>query len=113
MSHYAKVFNSQVLAVIVATPEFINQLSDADLWIQTSYRTQGNTHPEGTPLRGNFAQLGGHYNSALDVFYAPQPFPSWRLCTQTWCWQPPVPVPDSEHLWFWSEPDQSWHPAPE
>jgi hypothetical protein len=33
----------------------------------------------GQALRANYAGVGGNYDSVHDVFYAPQPFPSWTL----------------------------------
>ena len=94
MSHYAQVKNSQVQQVIVAEQDFIDQLPDAQDWIQTSYRTRGNQHPEGRPLRGNYAGIGYIYDSENDVFYPIKPFPSWQLNTTTWTWQAPVAYPD-------------------
>lgn len=112
MSHYARVFNGVVTDVIVAEQDFIDQLPDADLWIQTSYRTQGNTHPEGTPLRGNFASIGGNYNYDHDVFYDRPPYPSWRLNTTTWLWEPPVEHPQDGQFYLWDEICQAWVTTP-
>ena len=108
MSHYAQVKNAQVQQVIVAEQEFIDQLPDAQDWIQTSYRTRGNQHPEGRPLRGNYAGVGYHYDAQHDVFYGTQPYPSWSLNTTTWLWTPPVAYPTDARDYQWDETTQTW-----
>ena len=108
MSHYAQVKNSQVQQVIVAEQDFIDTLPDAEDWIQTSYRTRGNQHPEGQPLRGNYAGIGYIYDREHDVFYPIKPFESWSLDTTTWLWQPPVPHPGDGKLYMWNEETTTW-----
>lgn len=97
MSHFAKVLDGKVVQVIVAEPEFFSTFVDSSpgQWIQTSYNTRGNVHygPDGEPdggvaLRGNYAGIGYTYDATHDVFYAPQPDPSWVLNEQTWLWEP-------------------------
>lgn len=92
MSHFAKVENGIVTQVIVAEPDFIatGALGDPAAWIQTSYNTQGNQHPEGRPLRGNYAGIGYTYDEANDVFIAPKPSDDAILNMQTWLWELPV-----------------------
>lgn len=107
MSHYAKIENDLVTAVIVADENFITNLEGE--WIQTSYNTQGNVHAlGGTALRGNFAAVGYHYDRTNDVFYAQQPFPSWTLDTATWSWRAPVALPQDDRLYRWDEATQTW-----
>ena len=92
MSHFAKVENGIVTQVIVAEPDFIatGALGDPAAWIQTSYNTQGNQHPEGRPLRGNYAGIGYTYDAENDVFIAPKPSDDAILNMQTWLWELPV-----------------------
>jgi hypothetical protein len=92
----------------VAEQAFIDTLPDAGDWRQTSIRTAGNTHPEGRPLRGNYAGIGHIYDSVNDVFYPTQPFTSWSLNTTTWTWEPPVAYPRDERVYHWNESTQSW-----
>ena len=106
MSHYAKIENDLVVAVIVAEPAVIETFDGE--WVQTSYRTHANQHPEGQPLRGNYAGPGDIYDRTNDVFYAQQPYPSWSLNTGTWTWTPPVPYPNDDDLYHWDEDRQSW-----
>ena len=110
MSHFAKVENGIVTQVIVAEEDFIatGALGDPAGWIQTSYRTIGNQHPEGRPLRGNYAGIGYTYDSVNDVFVAPQPFSNWVLDTATWLWNPPVAMPVDEYFYTWNQETTSW-----
>lgn len=111
MSHFAKVVNGKVEQVIVAEPDFFTTFVDTSpgTWIQTSYNTVGGKHLlGGTPLRGNYAGIGYTYDAKNDVFYAPQPFPSWTLNTTTWSWEPPVPQPVDGKIYNWNEGNQSW-----
>ena len=78
---------------------------------RTSYNTQAGVHLNGdTALRGNYAGIGHTYDEENDVFYSPQPYPSWTLDESTWYWIPPVPYPedDGESYWEWNETDQTW-----
>ena len=91
MSHYAKVVDGKVTQVIVAEAEFFNTFVDTSpgAWIQTSYNTHANQHPEGRPLRGNYAGIGYTYDQANDVFYAPKPADDATLNETTWTWEVP------------------------
>jgi hypothetical protein len=110
MSHFAKVLDGKVIQVIVAEKEFFNTFVDtsAGTWIQTSYNTYGNQHPEGRPLRGNYAGIGYTYDSVNDVFYAPQPYPSWILNNTTWLWESPIPYPTDNKIYIWDETITNW-----
>jgi hypothetical protein len=110
MSHFAKVLDGKVIQVIVAELEFFNTFVDtsAGTWIQTSYNTFGNQHPENRPLRGNFAGIGFIYDRINDVFYSPQPHPSWTLNQSTWLWESPVPYPLNDKFYNWDETTTNW-----
>jgi hypothetical protein len=113
MAHFAKVLNGIVTRVIVAEPDFFDTFVDSSpgQWIQTSYNTHGGQHPEGKPLRYNYAGLGYMYDREADAFYEPQPYPSWSLNTETYLWEPPVSYPDDGELYTWNEENQSWDPV--
>lgn len=115
MSHYAKVVDGKVTQVIVAEADFFTTFVDSSPgeWIQTSYNTIGNQHPEGRPLRGNYAGIGYTYDRTNDVFYAPQPYASWVLDEATWTWQAPVAYPTDGKTYDWDEATQSWAPVTE
>jgi hypothetical protein len=111
MAHYAKVNNNIVQQVIVAEAEFLETFLDTSPgeWIQTSYNTYCNQHTlGGTPLRGNYASIGYTYDRTNDVFYAPQPYPSWVLDESTWTWNPPVAYPTDGSPYTWNESTLSW-----
>lgn len=122
MGHYAKVVNTVVTEVIVAEASFFDTFVDTSpgAWIQTSYNTRGNVHylpnsdtPSGQPpMRGNYAGIGYVYDPGNDVFYAPQPYPSWLLNTATWTWEAPTPYPTDGKLYRWDETTTSWVEVP-
>ena len=117
MSHFAHVQNGIVDQVIVTEQDFINSgaVGPANEWVQTSYNTRGNVHygqdgqPDGgVALRGNYAGIGYTYDAQNDVFYAPQPFPSWILNHSTWLWDAPIPHPNDGKSYRWNEDVQNW-----
>ena len=110
MSHFAKVVDGKVTQVIVAEPEFFDTFVDSSpgTWLQTSYNTHGNQHPEGKPLRGNYAGIGYTYDAQNDVFIAPKPFNSWIINESTWLWEAPTPMPDDGKVYEWDEASTSW-----
>ena len=73
MAHFAKVENGVVTSVIVIDQETLNlgHWGDPSLWVQTSYNTSGGQHPEGRPLRKNYAGIGYTYSYATQDFTAP------------------------------------------
>ena len=117
MSHFAKVTDGKVTQVIVAEKEFFDTYVDTTPgeWIQTSYNTRGGVHygqdgqPDGgVALRGNYAGIGYTYDRTNDVFYGPQPFPSWTISAPTWTWQAPTPMPEDGKRYNWDEATTSW-----
>jgi len=113
MAHFAKVLNGKVLDVIVADQKFIDSYVDTvpGEWLQTSYNTLGNKHSlGGTPLRKNYAAVGGNYDKEGDFFYDVQPFPSWTLNRTSGLWESPVPYPSDDAVkdYKWNETDKTW-----
>ena len=110
MAHFAKVQDGIVTKVIVAEPDFFDTFVDdsAGEWIQTSYNTHGGQHPEGRPLRKNYAGIGFTYDRVRDAFIPPQPFASWVLNEDTCLWDAPVAYPSDNELYQWNEDTQSW-----
>lgn len=108
MSHFAKVNNGVVVNVIVAEQDVIDSGAFGTGWIQTSYNTHEGQHPEGRPLRGNFAGIGYTYDGVNDVFYAPKPFASWVLNNTKWIWEAPIPMPSDEKNYYWDETQLVW-----
>jgi hypothetical protein len=88
MAHHAKVVNGIVTQVIVAEPEFFDTFVDSSPgeWVQTSYNTHGGQHPEGRPLRKNFAGIGFTYDAERDAFIPPKPEGDYALDEETCLW---------------------------
>ncbi len=88
MAHFAKVLNGIVTQVIVAEPEFFDTFVDSSPgeWIQTSYNTHGGQHPEGRPLRKNYAGIGFTYDAERDAFIPPKPEGDYALDEETCLW---------------------------
>jgi hypothetical protein len=110
MAHFAKIENNLVTNVIVAEQEFIDEWHSGETWKQTSYNTRGGVHygqdgePDGgVALRGNYAGIGYTYDADNDVFYAPKPYGSWTLGTNSWLWNPPITYPDDGSVYTWDE----------
>jgi hypothetical protein len=126
MGHYAKVVDGIVSTVITAKEDFFATFVDSSpgAWIKTSYNTRGGIHyePNVNPpvpsadqskaIRANYAGIGYTYDAVNDVFYAPQPYPSWTISAPTWQWQPPVPYPDDGKFYVWDEATQLWVEVP-
>jgi len=105
MAHFAELDeNNIVTRVLVTNNAFPNEGYDwlidnlGGTWVQTSYN--GN-------IRFNYAGVGFSYDSELDAFIAPQPYPSWEL-DETCQWQAPVPYPDDGLIYSWNEPQLEW-----
>ena len=108
MSHFAKVENGIVTQVIVAEQDVIDSGLFGTGWVQTSYNTSGGQHPEGRPLRKNYAGIGYTYDSGRDAFIAPQPYASWTLNETTCLWDAPTQMPTDGKLYRWNESTTSW-----
>jgi hypothetical protein len=110
MSHFAKVENGIVTQVLVIEQDVIDTglFGDPSLFVQTSYLTYGGEHPEGRPLRMNYAGIGYTYDAERDAFIAPQPFASWTLDDKRCIWVAPIPSPDDGKPYFWDETNSAW-----
>ena len=110
MAHFAKVNGGIVETIIVAEPEFFDTFVDSSPgeWIQTSYNTHGGQHPEGRPLRNNYAGIAYTYDSVRDAFIPPKPYNSWILNETTCLWEAPVPYPTDDSTYDWNEDTQGW-----
>ena len=124
MAHFAKIENNIVTAVIVISNEDCGNL-DFPLseplgqnaikgygidgyWLQTSFNTNANQHPNNKGFRKNFAGIDYTYDPELDAFIAPKPYPSWILSLQDYQWHAPVAHPDPNILHYWDEENLCW-----
>jgi hypothetical protein len=110
MAHFAKVENGIVTEVLVIEQDVIDTgaFGDPSLWVQTSYNTYGGQHPEGRPLRKNYAGIGFSYDADRDAFIPPKPFVSWTLNEDTCLWDAPSPLPDEDKPYRWDEATLAW-----
>ena len=117
MAHFARVngLTHKVIKVTVSDQEWVDNQTDYDFWVQTSYNTRGGVHYQAdgvTPsadqskaLRKNFAGVGYTYDVDKDAFIAPKPYDSWVLNTSTCTWKPPIDKPDDDNEYRWNETD--------
>ena len=117
MAHYAFLNENNIVTEVIVGK---NEGEDGVDWEQhygefrgqsckrTSYNTHGGQHPEGRPLRKNYAGIGYTYDSQRDAFIPPQPFPSWVLNEETCLWDSPVPYPSDNKNYLWDETTTSW-----
>lgn len=107
MSHYAKVLDGKVIQVIVADAAYFDTFVDSSPgnWVKTYYAQSDLGDKKA--LRGNFAGVGYTYDQINDVFYAPQPHPSWAL-NALWAWESPVKHPNDGQAYDWDEAELNW-----
>jgi hypothetical protein len=116
MAHFARVVEGTVVKVHVLANDVIidaegveqEQLGQEFLaglhggepaeFVQCSYNAN---------FRGNYPGVGFTYDSGLDAFIPPKPFPSWVLNEETFRWDAPVPVP-GKGSWDWDEQAGAW-----
>jgi hypothetical protein len=109
MAHYAFLNENNVVTEVIVGKDETDTTHDweqfyGEIRNQICKRTSYNNN-----IRKNYASIGYTYDQANDVFYAPQPFPSWTLNHTTWTWQAPVPMPDDGKIYEWIEPTTSWN----
>jgi hypothetical protein len=114
MSHFAKVIDGIVTEVLVIEQDVINTglFGDPALFVQTSYNTHGGVHPEGRPLRKNYAGIGYTYDAVRDAFIPPSPFLSWTINEDTCLWNAPTAYPDDVKPYTWDEETLAWIEVP-
>ena len=121
MAHFAKLDKNNIVTFVTvgsnADRGDEQALSErtGDTYKQTSYNTRGGVHygqdgqPDGgVAFRANYAGIGYTYDPINDVFYAPQPYPSWTISEPAWIWQAPIPMPQDGNVYVWDEDTLSW-----
>ena len=141
MAHFAKISETnEVLSVVVVNnsdtlnadgvedetvgQQYLETTSDwpANLWIQTSYNTDGGQHRlGGTAFRGNYAGIGYIWDKDNNLFYPQKPYPSWVLNTTDAQWHSPIgdapdDLTDEEKVagtqYVWNEDTKAWDKTP-
>jgi hypothetical protein len=110
MAHYAFLDENNIVIEVITgidETELIEGL-DPETWYgnfrgQTCKRTSYNGN-----IRKNYAGLGFTYDSELDAFIEPQPYPSWALDEETCKWESPTPYPSDGLAYAWNEQDLDW-----
>jgi len=110
MAHFAQINENNIVEQVLVVPDNQqhrgNDYLSIDLglggtWIQTSYN--GN-------IRKMFAGVGYIYNSELDIFLPPKPYPSWNIDPIEKMWVSPIERP--EHIegtaLIWVEETLEW-----
>jgi hypothetical protein len=136
MAHFAKLgINGKVLAILTLNntdmlnasgvedesvgQQYLEKHNNwaAQLWIQTSYNTQGGKHSKGgTPFRGNYAGIGYTWDEDNNIFLPKKPYASWIKDVVTASWKSPIgdaPALTEEQktamsYYQWNESGQSW-----
>jgi hypothetical protein len=109
MAHFAQLNEANTVTQVIVINNsdaptetdgqtFIASLGLEGVWKQTSYNAT---------FRAHYAGIGYTYDDQADVFYPPQPYPSWTLDDQ-WNWQPPTPYPTDGGMYTWDENTQTW-----
>ena len=113
MAHFAQINEDGiVINVIVAEQDFISSglLGDPATWIQTSYNTEGDYHPEGKPLRKNFAGIDHTYDRVRNAFIEKplgQLISYFELNEQTCQWNPHT-SDTCPYVWKWHNRKHYW-----
>ena len=129
MAHFALLDENNIVTFVTVGRDEDNgkeaELSarTGQVYKQTSYNTRGGVYyipgtnepdpDQSKAFRKNYAGIGYTYDSVIDGFIPPQPYPSWLLNTTTGLWEPPVPYPTDGKLYIWDEATQSWIESPD
>lgn len=110
-------YQATVQRVLVVEQDFIDSgiLGDPAKWIQCSYNHR---------IRNQFPGPGFIYESIRDIFYPPQPYPSWNLIKTPitsldennniivsrylYKWTSPVSYPAGGGSYYWNESTLTW-----
>jgi hypothetical protein len=102
MAWYAKIIDNTVDIVT-----YLVDTKDSD-YLHREYGGEWLKCSETNDIRNIFPSSGYIYDRTNDVFYAPQPFPSWVLNETSWTWEAPLSCPNDGKRYTWDEPTQSW-----
>jgi hypothetical protein len=100
MSSYAKIINGVVDNIIIADKTFVD--SQDDLYVKCEDNN-------GVLTKNIFPRIDYKYDDNLDMFIAPQPYPSWIL-NDNYVWESPLPQPELEEyqVFYWDEENIRW-----
>jgi hypothetical protein len=99
--YFAKIENNVVVKVAVVEREFLEANPE---------RYTGNWVEMFIDQKMGHGGIGSLYDSTENVFYCPQPYPSWTLDSD-YEWQPPTPFPadgSPSNPYIWNEKELEW-----
>ena len=144
MAHFAKLgANGKVIAVLTLNngdmhnadgvedesvgQQYLEKHNNwpAQMWIQTSYNTQNNTHNSGDnskAFRGNYAGVGFTWDEDDQIFWPKKPYTSWVKHNASASWKSPIgDAPElteeqisqntaDTHMWYyiWNDSTTTW-----
>ena len=126
MAHFAKLGEDNIVLEVVTINNADNAdprtlVEDENLGVAFLQDLTGHATSKQCSYNGNmrkqFAGIGMTYDSSLDMFIHPKPFPSWTLDSNG-DWQPPVAKPadfiphNQGGNYIWNEDGQSWDTNP-
>ena len=123
MAYFAKIGSGNIVENVIAVSnlvatteekgqEFINNTYQTnDIWKQTSYNTRGGKYynsdntlgDQSKAFRKNYAGKGYTYDENRNAFIPPKQYDSWILNEDTCSWEPPIPYPTDEKMYYWNE----------
>jgi hypothetical protein len=103
MAHYAFLNDNNIVTEVIVGKDETDTTHNWEEFYgairnQVCKRTSYNNN-----IRANYAGIGYTYDTDNDVFYAPQPYASWTLDTDTWQWVCPLTYPDDDKMYYWDE----------
>jgi hypothetical protein len=107
MAHYAIIDpNTMLVTQVFVGKDETDETQDWEQYYAPEGTICRRTSYHGN-IRAHYAGIGYTYDDQADVFYAPQPYPSWALDNE-WNWQPPTPYPDDDNPYVWNEDTLTW-----
>lgn len=105
MAHFAELDKNNIVLRVIVVDNSVEH--DGENWCHNLFGGRWKQTSYNNRIRKQYAGIGYTYDEKNDVFVAPQPFPSWTL-DKNHDWQPPVPYPAGDKMYFWSESKKKW-----
>jgi len=93
--------------------EFYSMIKNGQKVLRTSFNTKAGIHydPEtdepssdqSKAFRGNYATIGGTYDSELDIFLPPKLYEYFVYDSDNLNWKPPIEKPNDGFVYYWDD----------
>ena len=117
MAHFAKISEENVVIHVTPLEDSLCNNSESEgqaylekhnnwpahLWIKASYNTRTNKYfnnatglldsDQSKAFRGNFPGISYTWDATNQIFWPPQPYPSWTKNLSAAAWDSPLPIP--------------------